>query len=369
MSWIKRNLIFLIGALVAVLLMGAAGWYLYTQWQTYDENRDKLNKDYSDLDTLNKQNPHPGAGEINNITNAQGQAKEWLALGDQARHKFERIPAIPDQSQITDQAFSAALSRTISQLQRDATNSSVALLTPGYSFSFEAQNSKMSFAPGSLEPLSVQLGEVKAVCDLLFKAKINSLVSIRRERVSADDQAANPTDYVMDQSQTNEQAVLTPYQLSFHCFSQELAAVLAGFANSPYGFLVKTINVERGAPAALVPEAASVEPVQPVAPAAVAAAQPGRRSDSEAAFARRYGFGPGGAGGRGRPGPGSVTPPRPVPQPVAPTPGVAPVAPTRSGPVIVLDEGQLKVEMVLEVVKVLEVKKTAPGGGARKSPK
>ena len=370
MTWIKRNLLFLIGSLVAVLLMGAAGWYLYTQWGAYGENREKLNKDYSALDELNKQSPHPGAGEINNITNAQAQAKAWLALGDQARQKFARIPVIPDVSPVTDQSFSAALSRTINQLQRDATNSSVALLTPGYNFSFEAQNAKMQFAPGSLEPLSVQLGEVKAICDLLFKSKINSRVGIKRVRVSADDQAGNPGDYVMETSQTNDQGVLTPYELSFHCFSQELAAVLAGFANSPNGFLVKTINIERGAPAALAAEPAPLSPVAvavggppPTAPEAV------RRSEQDVrdAYAKRYGIGPGGPGGRGRGGPGDRMRPPPQPTPT-PAPGVAPaVAPTRTGPQIVLDEGQLKVDMVVEVIKMLDPKKAAPAG--RKSPK
>ena len=103
--------------------------------------------------------------------------------------------------------------------------------------------------PGSLEPLSVQLGEVKAICDVLFQAKINSLDNIRRERVSDDDLKGPQTDYLSEKSVTNELAVLSPYEVSFRCFSSELAAVLAGFASSPCGLMVKTINVE-SAPAA-----------------------------------------------------------------------------------------------------------------------
>ena len=53
---------------------------------------------------------------------------------------------------------------------------------------------------------------------------------------------------------TNELAVLTPYEVTFRCFSSELAAVLAGLASSPYALLVKTINVEL-APAVAAPEA------------------------------------------------------------------------------------------------------------------
>ena len=32
MSWIKRNLFFVIGSVVALALMGLAGWFLYTKW-------------------------------------------------------------------------------------------------------------------------------------------------------------------------------------------------------------------------------------------------------------------------------------------------------------------------------------------------
>jgi hypothetical protein len=364
MSWIKRNLYFLIGTLVALLLMGAAGWYLYSQWQVYGENREKLNKDYELLASLNKQNPHPGARDINNITNAQGQAREWGALGDRLREGFGKIPPIPESPDLTDQAFSAALSRTISQLQREATNSSVALLTPNYSFSFEAQNQKMSFAPGSLPLLAVQLGEVKALTDVLFKAKINSLVSIKRERVSVDDQAGNAADYVAGTSKTNEQAVLTPYLLTFHCFSPELAAVLAGFANAPQGYLIESINVTRGAPATLATDLAAPAPMvaampqpAPVSAANAAAVQRANEQAAREAMARRYGTGPG--GGRGMRG-GEAPFRRPAPIAPTPTPGLNPTpSPARTGPVIVLDEGQLKVEMLVQIVKVLEPKKAA----------
>jgi len=348
MSWIKRNLFFLIGSAVAFLLMGAAGWYLYAQWQVYGEKRENLTKDYAELDGLNKQNPHPGAKEINNDTNAVGQTKEWLALRDQARRRFAAIPPIPEMPKVTDQAFSAALSRTISQLQRGATNASVALATPGYTFSFEAQNSRMSFAAGSLAPLSVQLGEVKAICDVLFAAKINSLDGIKRERVSADDQAANATDYLMEQSRTNEQGILTPYEVTLHCFSQELAAVLADFASSPYGFFVKTINVEPGpAVAATTDTGAAPTVAQAFQPPPPPMPVPIRRSESDnrAAFNSRYGIG--GPGERRRV-PQIQQPTVYAPQPVA--------APVRTGPSIVLDERQLKVVMVVELVKLVEEK-------------
>ena len=37
---------------------------------------------------------------------------------------------------------------------------------------------------------------------------------------------------------------MTPYTVTFRAFSPEIAQVLAGFASSPHGFIVKSINVQ-----------------------------------------------------------------------------------------------------------------------------
>ena len=52
MLWIKRNLYFLIGSVVALALMGAAGWYLYSKWQLNNEIVEKLNAEYAELQRL-----------------------------------------------------------------------------------------------------------------------------------------------------------------------------------------------------------------------------------------------------------------------------------------------------------------------------
>ena len=60
MDWIKRNLYFLVGALVAVALMAWAGFYLFSKLNLNNEKMTQLNEQYSKLDQLNRQNPHPG---------------------------------------------------------------------------------------------------------------------------------------------------------------------------------------------------------------------------------------------------------------------------------------------------------------------
>jgi len=238
-------------------------------------------------------------------------------------------------------------------LTREATNNGVSLPGTNYAFSFQAQRNRMNFVPASLAPLSIQLGEVKAISEILFAAKVNALESLRRERVSADDLTGSQGDYVVEKSVTNALAVLTPYEVTFHCFSPELANVLSGFASSPNGFIVQFVNIEL-APVVAV-EQTPVAPVAPVyipqqpAPVINPSGEDRMRSrygsgfggDADAQFRARYGIGPG----------GSKMAPAPVPQPYQPA-MVAPGAQPQKAMQTVIDEKQLRVTMLIQVVKL-----------------
>src|SRR5579859_5815512 len=214
MSWIKRNLFFAIGSLVALILMGLAGWFLYAKWGQNNDILANLNSDYEELKQLNSKNPHPGSGSINNIQLAKEQRNQLLDFMKKTGPYFEPIPRIPDLPKVTDRDFSAALSQTIEQLRTEATNASVSLPAENYSFSFAAQKSKISFAAGSLDRVATQLGEIKAIAEIFFDAKINALDNLRRERVSQDDSFGLVTDYVGEKTTTNALAVLTPYEVT-----------------------------------------------------------------------------------------------------------------------------------------------------------
>src|SRR5690348_7646498 len=123
MDWVKRNLYFVIGTAVAVILLGLAGFYLYSKWDLNNKNLEQLNEAYAKLGDLAKQNPHPGSGNVNNIETAKEQQKELKAFVQKTKSYFQKIPPIPDvPPPIKDQDFSEALSRAISQLRHDATN-------------------------------------------------------------------------------------------------------------------------------------------------------------------------------------------------------------------------------------------------------
>jgi hypothetical protein len=388
MSWIKRNLYFVIGGAVALMLMGLAGFYLYSKWHRNNEVMQKLEADFAELQRLNSENPHPGSGSVDNIAKAQEQQRQLREFGGKLRKFFDPIPPIPQTPEfpkVSDRDFSAALSRTIDQLERAANSTSVTL-PPAYSFSFEAQRPRVTFAVASTPFLAVQLGEIKAIADVLIGAKVNSIDNIRRERVSTDDMTGQMTDYLEEKSVTNELAVLTPYEVTFRCFSSELAGVLGGFAASPHAIMVESLNVEpaSGTNTLMNPEMAMYGgPGYPM-PGAAGSLAAGNE------FARRYGglrggpegmgmgmgMGPGGgrmgggnlgggalgggslggaAGGAGgvqyrpiAPGAPTVRPP----QPMQPAYGAAAGAGARTPALqTVMDEKQLKVTMSLTVIK------------------
>src|SRR5690349_12940475 len=124
MSWVKRNLYFLIGTLVALGLMAAAFFYVYQKLQFDNQAREDLNKGYAELKRLYDAKPQPSE---DNITEAKKQQEQLRGLVERARTHFEHIPAIPSRETISSQRFSADLRRTIERLQREAALASVTL--------------------------------------------------------------------------------------------------------------------------------------------------------------------------------------------------------------------------------------------------
>jgi hypothetical protein len=372
MSWIKRNLFFVVFSATALVLVGLAGFYAWSKYTANTTAWDNLSNDYEELKRLNSAPILPGDGKINNVELANSQRTQLLTFIKATRPYFEHIQPIPNMPTVSDQDFSTALGMTLNRLQRDATNNSVVLTVPNYSFSFQAEQNKVSFTAGGLAPLSVQLGDIKAICEVLFNAKVNSLDNIRRERASPDDSGGPQSDFLVDKSVTNDLAIITPYEVTFKSFTTELAAVLSGFASSPYGMVVKSINV-KSAPSAPA-EQTPAPGMQYAQPPPRYYPQGGRTEvDAQAAFNSRYGIGGGGGGDGGRYGGGGGANGgiayRPLQTgqgyaPAYPQPTYAPQQPYASGAAAVnkgglttlLDEKQLEITIDLALIKLLPPK-------------
>jgi hypothetical protein len=303
MAWIKRNLFFLIGSLIALALMVVGIFYLLGQINDENQVTEEIQKQYEELSRLAKQNPHPGNNKVDNIKTAKEQDIALREYIKKERAIFQPIDSIPDTStnKISNADFARELRNTVSELRRSA-DASACKLPPDYYFTFEAQKKSLIFEPGTLEVLASHLGEVKALCDVLFDAKINFLDGIQREIVSTN-QDSNLPDYLPQQKTVSTPlANLTPYRVSFRCFSADLASVLASLATSPNGFWIQTIDVE---------------PVNAVAE---------------------------------EPNPGAPMAPQPVhSRPGAPGPGVAPAPAPRNS--AFLNEKSIRVTLLIQLVK------------------
>lgn len=322
MAWIKRNLYFFIGSIVAVALMAAGGYYLFTQVSQENQVAEEINKQYEELKRLINQNPHPGYKDINNIKAAKEEADTFRAYVGKVQPHFHTIPPIPDMggAKIGDSDFATALRVTVNDLHNEARRQSVLLSSSNYYFSFEAQKNLMIFEPTSLDKLAVELGEVKAISDILFSAKINSLDYIRREVVSTN-QDNNQSDYLTQKTISTPLADLTPYEVKFRCFSTELGLVLSSLASSSDGFIVKSMNVE--------PTSSGPEEVMPGSAMPVNATIPAQQYRDPRTF-------------RGPP----------VTQPVAVTPAVSHKTET------FLNEKPFTVTLLIQVVKIKSEAKT-----------
>ena len=241
MSWAKRNLYFLISCVVAVALLLAAGWYAYSEWQGSDEASGLLTQAYAQLNDFGNKSVTPNA---ENIDAAKKEAKQAQELADGLRKHLIPIPSIPNTNNVDDRILAAEVRNTVRQLTTAAEANHVNLAVLDYGFSFSAQRDKVAYAASARDQLARELGEVKVICGVLFSNRIDSLDLLQRER-TADDAAATTTqnDYLDALSVTNNDTIITPYQVSFSCFDAALSEVLAGFANQPYGIMVRTLEV------------------------------------------------------------------------------------------------------------------------------
>jgi hypothetical protein len=321
MQWVKKNLGFVIGLAVSVVLVGAGIWFLFGTMGDADSVNAELTAKNQQLDELVKRDPFPDQPNIQLAKEEEQRVNSFIA---EARKRFGTLQK-PEG--LDNASFKSLLESTISELIREAAQAGVKI-PEKYNFTFEKQRQQLQLPANSLAPLAVQLEDLQALSRVLFEAKVHSLISLKRTP-AATNEVGGVGDLLGKKVTSNPIGVsIYPYEIVFQGFDQELAKVLTGLINSPEAFIVKTINVERG----------SLDSSAPVAlPIAVPGGPGGYGADP--ALARRYGL-----GNRYAP---------PTPAPAAPPP-------TRTGEVV-LDEKPLRVTLGVEVVKLAPKPQNAAG--------
>jgi hypothetical protein len=334
MQWIKRNLFFVVGGVVALALMGAAGWFVYTNIQKdreIQEGEDGLQKQVSEAQRLSTA---PASPTEENIKAAKEETRRLKEFRTSLKELFAPAPVFP---KTDDKGFKDFLEKNISELTMAASNANV-LLPVGpnnekFGFTFSTHRNQFQFSPGSIEPWMEQLSDIRSIAQILFQSKVNALDTIQRVAVSKDDTA--PSDFLAGTILTNQAGTtFAPYLTSFRCFSADLASVIEKFSRSTNCIIVKTVNV---VPSAVPLPTGNLN--QPAPARRYFAPQPQAvvRPAEDYAVERRY--------GKGGPAPA-------VPQPTQVAPRTAAAA-TPSA-VTVLTEKLLQVTLLLEVVRLHE---------------
>jgi hypothetical protein len=356
MNWLKRNLLLVAGGAIALALLGLAGYYLFVQRGREAEVTARLESQIADWKRLTTRNP--SANETN-IVAARAEQKRLSDLLDTTMRFF--VPA-GTYTNIDSATFKTLLETTLFDLEQLAGRQGVAL-PQKYSFTTKWLRESVVFDQAELLPLAHQLAEIRALCEILFEARIHSLVRLRRIPVSKRDSGS--TDYLAGKKPSTNAvtgAVVMPYEVTFQGFTPELAAVLTGLQRSPHCFMVKMMDVDRAGSAPLpMADAASGGAPDPMARyGAPGGAVPGRPQSSDDILRDRYGLGRGGSRGGsssssefrsryGSTGPGGrYAPPSAPVAPGAPAPGT----PGRRGPQTVLEEELLKITMTVEAVRL-----------------
>lgn len=329
MVWIKRNLVFVILLGVAVVLVGVGVTYLLSNKAASDDIEAQLQAKNSELNQLVNRDPHPNE---ENISQAKRQVEQLNAFKDRAKEYFTPLE-VPEG--LGNASFKSMLENTIDGLERGAKRSGVSLPEEKYGFTFEEQRRQLQLPESSLAPLATQLLDLRTISEILFDAKVHSLVSLKRAPVGTNE-TISASYHLARKPLTNSitSSPVAPYEVTFQCFSPELARVLSGLASSPLFIAVKFINVETGSldsrpGPGMFPQAGLGGPggMDPMLASRYGLAPP--------PGANRYGGGPMGPGG------GRYAPqPRQFPPPGAPRPGEP-----------VLDDKPIKVTLGLDVIR------------------
>jgi hypothetical protein len=235
MGWLRRNLFLVGGILIALGLLAGSIVYLIGGIDRRNQYEDEITKLKADLDHFKGLSPFPNRDNIRIAT------EDATKLGGIASG-FEKLftPSVYT-NRMDDVQFRSLLENTLSELRRHGASAAVTL-PQNYTFTFTSQRDRLKYAPGSTEQLAQQLAEIKTICTLLYTARIHGLDSVKRAPVSPDDQVGNG-EYLNRRIVTNEFGVFAPYEVTFRCFSSELADALNLLSRSPEFIVVKAPTV------------------------------------------------------------------------------------------------------------------------------
>lgn len=357
MLWFKRNLFLVIGGVFSLVMLGGAGYYLYDSSEENFTRDDELAALKVKLDQL-KAGIYPSEANISLVKSNVSIVNAFMSEAERLlTHEPPRVMNVAQ--------FNINLARVIDEMRREATNAGVEI-PPKYEFTFGEVKVMTGLPPYALPPLISQLGDVRTISGVLFKAKVRALESLGR--VKAFDGEPLGADLLTDRLQqtnvlsSNLNVIITPYRVVFRGFSGDLAAVINGISSTKEFIVVRQIDVDQAG-------AALETPGNMMNPGMIPGMTPNMGLP---------GMNPGLPGAPINPAtglPGGTTPGMTPTTPPAARPAAVPrgpAGPAQPGPksslTKVLDETPLRVTLALDVVRLVRKAPPAPTPAAPPPP-
>jgi hypothetical protein len=246
--WVKANQTLAISALVSLLLIAGAVYYLMHGMSVNASMAEELTSAKTRLESLQSATPYPNAA---NIEFMKAEALRVEALRKDFDKRFAPVP-VPEDT-YTASGFKYELETMVAELNQKAKDLSIQLPTNrvNFSYSFTAQRSNLRMDTNSLRIQAEQLAHVKYLCNTLMDSGISEFIRVRRAAGATNDLlqvANNMADYLPARKIiTNQFSFSYPYELVFNTSPGDLARFMNKLQQSPYGLMIKCIKVERAA--------------------------------------------------------------------------------------------------------------------------
>lgn len=238
MPWIKRNLYLVISGVVALALLGLAIFFLMSARSADAAVTEELSSQTAAFSDLINRPVHPGTDKVDNISAAKQEVDKLKAFVEEVRQEFTPV----NTNKVSNQEFRLMLDTTINDLQNQADRLGISLPSKDYWFTFSSQKPMVTF--NSVDALTAQLEDVAGIVRILYNAKVHSIVNLKRSPVATEDSVSS-TDIFARKGETNEWAILAPYEVTFTGFTTELDNVLEGLVNAKVCYIVKSIGVDK----------------------------------------------------------------------------------------------------------------------------
>jgi|LSQX01.1.fsa_nt_gb hypothetical protein len=247
-EWVKNNQKLAISALVSLLLIGGAVYYLLHGMSVNAAMTEELDTATLRLSSLENATPYPNQSNIEEMKKEVVRVEE---LREDFDKRFAPLP-VPDET-YTASGFKYELETMVSELNKKARDLAIQMPTNrvNFSYSFTAQRSNLRMDTNSLRIQAEQLAHVKYLCNTLMDSGISEFIRVRRAAGATNDLlqvANNMADYLPARKIiTNQFSFAYPYELVFNTSPGDLAKFVNTLQQSPYGLMIKCVKVERAA--------------------------------------------------------------------------------------------------------------------------